>query len=286
MRQHLSVLEFGHGRYLKLALVVCVSAIAAYAWHEPPAVYLKPYGGTWLGYTLGTIGAVLILWLMLLGVRKRRYRSNMGTLQGWTSAHIYLGASLVVVATLHCAFEFGWNIHTLAYVLMLAVVASGFFGLYAYLRYPALITENLAGESLETTILKLADLDRKCRTLALDLPDFIIATIMKASRTSPREVTIGGTFRRQLAGTAVRCPTRDACVKLMQYETSNFTPWQSKKYELLVAEMTRKSALTDRVRRDLRVRALLVVWLYFHVPLSFALLAALISHVVSVFYYW
>ena len=50
--------------------------------------------------------------------------------------------------------------------------------------------------------------------------------------------------------------------------------------------MTRKSALIDRVRRHLRYRALLEVWLYGHVPLSFALLAALIAHVVSVFYFW
>jgi hypothetical protein len=28
------------------------------------------------------------------------------------------------------------------------------------------------------------------------------------------------------------------------------------------------------------------IWLYFHVPLSFALLAALLAHVVAVFYLW
>ena len=82
MRQHQSLLEFRHGRYLKVALLLCAAAIGVYCWHQPPAVYLKPYGGTWLGYTLGTIGAVLILWLMLLGIRKRRYGSSMGTLHG------------------------------------------------------------------------------------------------------------------------------------------------------------------------------------------------------------
>ena len=28
------------------------------------------------------------------------------------------------------------------------------------------------------------------------------------------------------------------------------------------------------------------IWLYFHVPLTFALLAALVTHIVSVFIYW
>jgi hypothetical protein len=34
-------------------------AIGAYAWHELPTVYLKPYGGTCLGYALGTGAAGL-----------------------------------------------------------------------------------------------------------------------------------------------------------------------------------------------------------------------------------
>ena len=56
--------------------------------------------------------------------------------------------------------------------------------------------------------------------------------------------------------------------------------------EQLIAEMTRIITLTDRVRLDLRFRALMQVWLYFHVPLSFALLASLIAHIISVFYFW
>ena len=65
---------------------------------------------------------------MLLGVRKRRYRSGTGSLQGWTSAHVYIGTSLLVIVTLHTAFEFGWNVHTAAYALMVLVIDSGFIG--------------------------------------------------------------------------------------------------------------------------------------------------------------
>ena len=36
----------------------------------------------------------------------------------------------------------------------------------------------------------------------------------------------------------------------------------------------------------MRLRALLEVWLFVHVPLTVALLAALTAHIVSVFYYW
>jgi hypothetical protein len=36
----------------------------------------------------------------------------------------------------------------------------------------------------------------------------------------------------------------------------------------------------------MRLKALLEIWLYVHVPATFALLAALAAHIVSVFYYW
>lgn len=286
MRQHQSILEYKQGRYLKLTLVLCAVSIGAYAWHEPPAAYLRPYGGTWLGYTLGTIAALLVLWLMLLGVRKRSYRSTAGSVQGWTSAHVYLGTSLIVIATLHCAFEFGWNVHTLAYALMLAVIASGFFGVYAYLRYPEFVTSNLAGETLETMLLKIEDLDRKCRRIALDLPDEVNAIVMKASGAATREAAAGASFRRQLKGTAVDCPTRAACDALLKYRAKTLPPEQAAIHAQLLTEMTRQTELTDRVRRALQFGALMQVWLYFHVPLSFALLAALIAHVISVFYLW
>jgi hypothetical protein len=285
MSQHQSILEFRHGRYFKLALLLCAAAIGVYAWHDPPAIYLKPYGGTWLGYTLGTIGAVLILWLMLLGIRKRRYRSSMGSVQGWTSAHVFLGASLIVIATLHSAFEFGWNIHTLAYALMMLVIASGFFGVYAYLRYPEYMTANLAGETLETMLLKVADLEVKCKRLALDLPDEINVLITDAAKRAAEKSALGGSFRRQLAGVDPRHPMRVARDELLKTGT-RFSGDQAKVQEQLVMEMTRIVALTDRVRRDLQFRALMQIWLYFHVPLSFALLAALTAHVISVFYFW
>jgi len=77
--KHRSILEYANFRWFKLALLLCAITGAVYIWHDPP---LKPYGGTWLGYTLGTIGALLILWLLYFGVRKRRYKSNVGTAQG------------------------------------------------------------------------------------------------------------------------------------------------------------------------------------------------------------
>ena len=91
---HQSFLEHAGRRYLKVAVALCAVSIARYAWHDPRS---PPNGGTWLGYTLGGVGAALILWLAALGVRKRSYASSLGTVQGWVSAHVYLGLALIVV---------------------------------------------------------------------------------------------------------------------------------------------------------------------------------------------
>ena len=51
---HQSFLDHAGRRYLKVALALCAASIALYAWHDPRS---PPNGGTWLGYTLGGIGA-------------------------------------------------------------------------------------------------------------------------------------------------------------------------------------------------------------------------------------
>ena len=45
-------------------------------------------------------------------------------------------------------------------------------------------------------------------------------------------------------------------------------------------------AALARIRQHLRLKALLEIWLYIHVPLTFALIAALFVHIFSVFFYW
>ncbi len=90
------------------------SGADSYFWPDPGG---PPNGGTWLGYTLGTIGALLIVWLMLFGIRKRRYVHNVGTLRGWLSAHIYLGTTLILIVVLHAGFQLGWNLHTFTFIL-------------------------------------------------------------------------------------------------------------------------------------------------------------------------
>jgi pSer/pThr/pTyr-binding forkhead associated (FHA) protein len=48
--------------------------------------------------------------------------------------------------------------------------------------------------------------------------------------------------------------------------------------------LERKAAALMRIRSAMRIRALLEVWLFVHVPITFALIAALFVHIISVFF--
>jgi hypothetical protein len=61
---------------------------------------------------------------------------------------------------------------------------------------------------------------------------------------------------------------------------------QAQAHRNLCGILLRKQALLKRARSDIAYRARLQLWLYLHVPLSIALLAALLAHVIAVFFYW
>ena len=276
--KHRTFLEYRRYRYLKVATLLALISIFVYAGYTFP---VGRYGGTVVGYVLGTISALLILWLMWLGVQKRRYKANVSGIQGWLSAHVYIGGALIVVATLHAGFQVGWNIHTLAYVLMLIVIFSGFFGVFAYLRFPALMTANMGEETLDSLVQKIADLDREIRRTAMSMSDEINAVAIE----SIKNTRIGGGVFAQFLHRPATCPTKHAVIFLERIGKT-LKGDQQKQNRDLYSLMLRKEKWVDRARADVRFKALLDLWLYIHVPVSFALLAALAAHIISVFFYW
>lgn len=291
---HQSFLSYRGKRWLWVALALSAASVLAYALYDPRS---PPNGGTWLGYTLGGSGALLILWLAALGIRKRSYRSTVGTVQGWVSAHVYLGLALVLVATLHAGFQFGWNVHTLCYVLMALVVASGIVGVVAYVRLPAEMSRNRQSLTHEQMLAEIADLDQRALRLASSLPPaFRDAVVSNRDRTR-----VGGGALALLAGAdrsqvvlpggggahVTANPDQSALLDWLGAELARSTVGERTRAlsELLSLTSARRVALR-RLRRDAQVRAWLDAWLYVHVPLTTALLAALIAHVVSVFLYW
>jgi hypothetical protein len=316
--QRPNVLKYENGRYLKLSGLLAMLAVGGYVLFEPTTA--KPYGGTPIGYTLGIVSFLIVLLLFWYGIykrsptsaRDRRFveRRHPGgqaneeivstrkaqrrhilprkswrhgrTLQGWLALHINLGGVLIVLATLHTGFEFGWNVHTLSYVLMLGMIASGFYGLYAYLNYPRLITDNLEEDPLEGLLLKIDELDELARVNALDLPDEVNQLVLNARQ----DTMIGGNLWQQLSWKKTICPTTIAVLKIQALGQKYIADEQPKFMRNLYSLMLRKERLVERARNVIKYKSRQEAWLYLHVPMAVALLATLLVHVVSVLFYW
>lgn len=265
-------------QWLKIASGLSLAAILIYALID---VQPRHNGGSWYGYVLGTIGAAMILWLTMLGVRKRAMTPKKWSLKAWTSAHVYLGLSLIVIGTLHTGFQLGWNVHTLAYTLMMIVIISGIFGISAYSTVPRSMSAN-RDEMTETQMLNsLRSIDRQLHDAAQPLEQRHADLV----RLSLDQDPFGGGILRRVSGQYPNCATRYAQSEIRR-ETAYKPNYGDDPLEKVDALLTRKEAMLARVRKHLRYKALLEIWLYFHVPLTFALIAALIAHIISVFFYW
>lgn len=274
--QHESFIAYSRYRYLKWACLLGVAAIALYLIDQP---YGPRYGGTWAGYTLGTISAALIVWLLAYGYRKRSYATTQARLSERLSAHVYLGLVLVLIATLHTGFHFGWNVHTLAFALMCLVIASGVFGVFCYLRYPRLMTLNRAGMTTNQMLGTIATLDAQLRVAAMPFDETTATVIERAIETND----FGGSVWQQLTRSYPRCPTAAALQHLALISTQIEQPIEEAWAQARVL-LEEKAALLNRVRRDIAYKTMMDIWLHLHVPLSFMLLAAVIAHIVAVFY--
>ncbi len=256
-------------RWLKISALLSLAVIVGYWFAD---VTPRPNGGSWYGYTLGTIGVLLILWLTLLGIRKRWMTRGRWSLKAWTSAHVYLGLSLIVIGTLHTGFQLGWNIHTLAWALMMLVILSGIWGIVVYAALPKALSSNREELTQTQMIEGLRAIDRQLHEAAQPLAPSQAALVQKSL---DQNVFAGGIWRR-LSGRHRGCATAKALRGIRRCDGD----------EKVQSLLERKSGMLARLRRHLQLKAMLEVWLYVHVPATFALIAALTAHIVSVFFFW
>lgn len=275
----------------RIALLSCVASIAVYIAHE---AYPVKNGGTAVGLTMGIIGAAIIFLLMTLGIRKRAYHSRLGTVRGWVSAHVYLGLTLVVVGTLHTGFQFGFNIHGASWLLMCVVVATGIWGISAYTRYPQLLNQIGNGQSLDLLLSGLSDFDSELSSNSSNFPEDIIQVI----DSSISGTVIGGGVRTQIGGidrSKIRLPAQrfsrsnsqqSAALGWLTAELSeNRDNERGKALKIALEGITYRQSQLETIRESMRINAKLKLWLMFHIPLSFALVAALAAHVFAVLVY-
>jgi hypothetical protein len=188
---------------------------------------------------------------------------------------------------------------------MLLVIFSGFFGVYAYLRYPALMTRNRDNATRDAMLEEISEIDQNALSLADAVDPKIHAVLLK----SIERTKLGGSFWSQLTAhdesdaalsnlrqaaashekeaskkNRTEGRTMVAMVDFLAGEAA--TDKQAEALRKLIDLLTRKRALAGRVARDIQIQAMMEIWLYVHVPLTLGLIGALTAHIVSVLFYW
>ena len=279
------------GRWAKWAVALIIASAIGY-WAEDLRV--PPNGGSVFGYTSGTIAAVLMLVLTYLGRRKRHYGSKLGTVKGWTSAHVYLGVALIGLTLLHSGFQVGWNWHTLAFALMLIVCFSGIYGVWAYQHYPALIDRNNLSQTRGALIDQLLALDQEIAA-SLTRHEPLIASMVQGSleRTALADrwldILRGNDRSEVLLPGKGLVPNKDMTA-LIDYLIEQIEEGAQGDTALnlqsLITSLGERATLISRIKEDLRLVTLTRIWLIVHIPLAFAAVVAVIIHVITVFLYW
>ena len=266
-------LNYRNYRWLKIFGALLLVAIVAYAIDQPLG---GRRGDTIIGYTYGGLAAAGIVYLMWYGKRKRSYSAHLTTLRGCLSAHAWLGVSLAILVPLHCGFEFGWNVHTLAYALMLIVITSGVWGAWRYVTLAPNIESHRGGGSLITQIDVLSQLSRDLEKLCRDKSDVFLRMITSA------DFPVDLSLRRALLGSTI--PPLDENATAAQLD--DLSAAEQRDALTAIAILKRKREVVSSILEESATATKMRLWLYLHLPISFALLVALIVHILSVFVYW
>jgi hypothetical protein len=230
---------------------------------------LKPSGDIGLGY--GFIGTAI----MLVGVagysarRRVRWLQRVGKLKTWLGVHIFLCTMGPFLILLHTTFKFG-GLVSIAFWSMTAVVLSGVFGRYVYVRIP---------KTLNGQFLSLRAIEER-RTAMLNV-------IGERSGLSEGDV-------QRILAVAKRPPPRGFAAALAQSLWYDLTESRhSRAIQRLLAargvppkaRAAAASLFTDEVQLEHQVallapfQRLFKYWHLFHMPLAIVMLVVVLIHV-------
>lgn len=239
-----------------------------------------PHGGSRWGLAYGVIASALILLLAFFGIRKRAYKSRLGTLEAWMQSHIYLGILVLFILFFHTGGRFNDKIAVATLLLAVIVILSGAVGAVLYATVPRLLTEVESNLTVEELSNQLNQLGRQMARLASDQS----APFQRIYIELMRESTPGWLAGWRLLFTHMR--RRKAQTPSDWTQLLGLVPVaeQDDLRQMLVVSRQRKELLLRLVFQQ-RYKNVLEAWLYVHVPFTIALLAFAIVHVVAVFYY-
>ena len=272
-----SFISYKNYFWLWVSLALVIVCTIAYLLDDPIG---GRNGGTVLGYTLGVLSTIGIIYLMWYGIRKRSYYSKMTTLKGVLSSHIWIGIALVIIVPLHSGFSFNLNVHTLTYLVMLLTIFTGIWGVFLFRSYPQALHSQRGGASLKQIASSLYnltnDIDELVNQDKQTKSDAYLSVVNKIyDKKTP-------SFWQSVLSKEQEAISQQALAK----ELSGLNAEEQNSIISLIGLANKKQTLESKLKEEAKAHTIIRGWLFLHVPLSIGLCVLLFVHIVSVFYYW
>jgi len=229
----------------------------------------------------GLVGTIIIAVLMFLGVRKRSYASGTGTLQGWVSAHVYLGLLSLLIIPMHAGFRFGADIHTFAFILLALVVLSGILGVILYISIPSRLTGHESGMQSDAIDKEISRLISDMRFLVKDKSDALVRVYREEISGLEALQPMGWSLLFQTQRGDLLAKRSAELARIVGSVPSE----DETTFQALTQLILKKTQLQVALMTQMRLRNVLQAWLYIHVPVSIAMIITVGIHIVVVFYY-
>jgi Fe-S-cluster-containing dehydrogenase component/CRP-like cAMP-binding protein len=241
-----------------------------------------PLAGEWLTmrWLTGLVGLFGVAAVMTYPLRKQVYRRRAGALRYWMLVHVYFGTLTGVILLLHAGTRTGGILTTALYVAFDLVIASGLFGLAAYIIAPRIMT-SIEGEPLliEDLISRRAELQKELDEIVSQSEGWLREEI---ERRVIRQFLTFSFLMRQIA-------RREPLTTLLAQARETFK-------ELLVRQATgdERALLLKAVETAVTLRRVdalvflhrvLKMWLAPHAISTSVMLALMVVHVIQVVYF-
>jgi len=300
------------------AATVIVSA-AAIAWYAIEGHWQGawPAGSSLPGFTFGVVGGLIIVFEMLLWVRKKYRVVRIGRAKLWMKAHIWLGLLCLPLLVLHSGFRFGnLALSGILMAVLFLVIGSGIWGLVLQQIIPTLMLEEIPAETIHSQIDRilgqlLAEARRLVRLTCGQSAGATMGDIATQSAENETFLVIGavrtaGRVQGKVLQTRTQALMVTGSEPLLVFFEQHVVPFfearnpgalplgSSKRAATMFRELKTfldpatynvvdpLESLCDQRRqlaRQARLHYWLHVWLGVHLPLSVGLLVLMIAHI-------
>jgi hypothetical protein len=272
-----------------LAFSVLVLGTLFSAWRVSDEQYI--IAGSGIGYWIGIVGSLIMLFLLLYPVRKSYAKvPGWGRISTWFRSHMVMGILGPTLIILHSNFEFKSFNSIVATVVMLTVVTSGIFGRFLYSK----VHKGLYGAKAEAKAL-LSDADALKQAFGDDIgaaPDTL--TELKGYESALLDRNAGVMQSAKLMFTLSQTTRSNRKAHLAEMEAAVAARalrehWEDGRYQqTLTAGRVHLDLYNATIRKAAGLKfydQLFGWWHVLHMPLFFLLIVAAVVHVIAVHLY-